>query len=48
MSNVIEFVSLEDRVDSLIEETKLKEAEKAKQKRQQDRVMILQEKDIVK
>lgn len=48
MSNEIEFVSLEDRVDSLIEETKLKEEAKAKQKRQQDRVMILQEKDIVK
>lgn len=48
MSKEIEFVSLEDRMDSLIEETKVKELEKAKQKRQQDRVMILQEKDIVK
>jgi hypothetical protein len=48
MSTEIQFVSLEERVDNLIEETKIKEEEKAKQKRQQDRVMILQEKDIVK
>lgn len=48
MDNNIEFVSLEDRVDSLIEQTKIKEEQQAKIKRQQDRVMILQEKDIVK
>lgn len=48
MNNDIEFVSLEDRVDSLIEQTKIKEEQQAKIKRQQDRVMILQEKDIVK
>lgn len=48
MSSKQEFLSLEDRVDSLIIETQLKEAAKSKLKRQQDRVMILQEKDIVK
>lgn len=48
MSNQLEFVSLEDRMENLIEETRLKEEAKAKAKKQQDRVMILQEKDIVK
>lgn len=48
MGNQLEFVPLEDRMDSLIEETKLREESKAKAKKQQDRVMILQEKDIVK
>lgn len=48
MSTKQEFVSLEDRMDSLITETQLKEENQAKLKRQQDRVMILQEKDIVK
>lgn len=48
MNTQLEFASLEDRVDSFIEETKLKEEMQAKLRRQQDRVMILQEKDIVK
>lgn len=48
MINKKEIVSFEDRVDSLIEETKLKEENKAILKRQQNKVMILQEKDIVK
>jgi predicted O-methyltransferase YrrM len=48
MSNIVEFVSLEDRLDNLIEETKLKEIEKAKQKKQQNIVLILEEKYIVK
>jgi len=48
MSTQVDFVSLEDRVDSLIQETKLREEAESKAKRQKDRVMILQEKDIVK
>lgn len=48
MSTQVDFVSFEDRVDSLIQETKLREEAESKAKRQKDRVMILQEKDIVK
>lgn len=48
MSKEVEFVSLEDRMENLIEETKIKEIEIEKQRREKDRVMILQEKDIVK
>lgn len=48
MSTQVDFVSFEDRVDNLIQETKLREEAESKAKRQKDRVMILQEKDIVK
>lgn len=48
MSTQVDFVSFEDRVDNLIQETKLREEAEAKARRQKDRVMILQEKDIVK
>ncbi len=37
MSNQLEFVSLEDRMENLIEETRLKEEAKAKAKKQQDK-----------
>lgn len=47
MKNELLLVSLEDRVDNFIDETLKKEKLQNKIKRQQDKVMILQEKDIV-
>ena len=48
MSNQIEFMSVDERMDSLIAETKKNAEIAAQEKRQKDRVMILQEKDVVK
>ena len=48
MSNDFEFPSMEDRVEVLIEQEKARKAQEAKAKRANDRVIVLQEKEVVK